>query len=576
MPLTKKTFIEAITEYRFFILVFLASMCLRILIPPYIVVNSPNDDFLGVMLAHSLIQGHWLGAWTPDLLSKPPAYPFYLAIVHFFRISPTIPMHVFYLAASFYVTSIILKNSPISSIFRRNLKKMVFLILAFNPAVFAGDFSKIYRISFSVVLVVAYFGLLFDLANRVNEYLNSKVQAPQFSNLFKKFWKPSMSLGFLYAISVLNRFESYWILVPSLVLLFIILITGSDFRIHFSNIHILSPRNLLRARLAGVLVLIGVVSYLIPIEVVSSTNKAVYGVSEIENFYSGNFAKAIKLWESVQNGKSPYSFIAVSRGQRDAIYPYSPAARQLSVVLDSSPNTGWKTFNCSMTRICDESGIWFPWELRTAAAQTGQIHNEQDFQRFFAGLSNEIEAACIHKQVKCGRLGSGPGSKAILDYPKHQIFNGLFKCLLSILNFDQVANLNRPDTGQNPGQLQIWRETIDFKYAVTSDNSTNWMALSDVIVFLKTIYIPLTDFLLVIALICLIIFWNRLRLLLRWFSIAILVGVLIFSLGLSMVEAASGFTIAYSLYALPIQPLVFLFIAVVGIAVCEVCKPSEK
>ena len=553
-----------------FILVLMASsLFLRILVPPTIVVNSPNDDYLGVMLAHALIHGHWLGAWSPDLLSKPPAYAFYLAVVHFFRVAPTIPMHMLYLVGALYAISTILNVTQLETKVKENLKKVLFLLFAFNPAVFAGDFSKIYRISLSTVLVVFYFGIILDLGRKISVFLSSCTSSNPPMLIFRVFWKPSITLGLLYAFSVLNRVESYWILVPTFIFLCPIVCSGLVANYKNSRPEIFRSTILFRAKFSAVLLLLSTLSYLVPIQLVSTINQSIYGVSEIENFYSGNYAKAIKLWESVQNGKSSLSFVAVSKGQREAIYSHSATALKLKPVLDSAPNTGWKTFNCNITKVCDESGAWFPWELRSAAMQTGEIHNEKEFQSFFSKLSSEIEAACNSHRVSCGRMGSGPGSKSVFDYPKHQIANGVFKSLLSVFNFDQAANLSRTDTGQDPRQLQIWRETIAFKYVTVPDDYSGWLAMNDAVRLLKTIYTPLINLLFAYLMGCLIYFWKRIRHLLRWYAVASLIGIVVFSIGLSIFDAASGFSIGYSLYALPIQPLILIFITSIGMGLLE-------
>ena len=564
-------------RHNYFILFLMtASLGLRILVPPTIVVNSPNDDYLGVMLAHSIIHGHWLGAWTPDLLSKPPAYAFYLAVVHFLRITPTIPMHLLYLVGSYYAISSVLDVTHIDAKLKENLKKIFFLIFAFNPAVFAGDFSKIYRISLSTVLVIFHFGLLAKLAKRVNTFRNLKGVSYSFKSIFWSFWKLTVALGLLYAVAILNRVESYWILIPTFIFLAKVIASGLWSHYRNSSPKIFQANFLNQTKLTVLLLILGAFAYLIPIQTVSLINKSVYGVAEIENFYSGSYSKAIKLWESVRDGRSSLSFVAVSKGQRAAIYPFSATARKMAPVLDSPVNTGWKTFNCEMTKVCDESGAWFPWELRSAAMQTGEIHTEKEFQKFFYKLSSEIEAACNSHRVNCGRIGSGPGAKSVFDYPKHQILNGIFKSLLSIFNFDQAANLSRVDTGHDPRQLQIWRETIEFQYVTIPDDYSGWLAMSDAIRFLKTIYTPLINLLFAFSFGCLIYFWRKINHLLRWYAVATLIGMVTFSIGLSIVEAASGFGIGYSLYALPIQPLNLIFISSVAVGLLENILQIDK
>ena len=74
---------------------------------------------------------------------------------------------------------------------------------------------------------------------------------------------------------------------------------------------------------------------------------------------------------------------------------------------------------------------------------------------------------------------------------------------------------------------------------------------------------------------CLIYFWTRVRSLLRWYAVTSLVGMVVFSMGLSIVDAASGFTIGYSLYALPIQPLILIFITSIGVGLIEIFSQKD-
>jgi len=145
------------------IFIFSSSLGLRWLIPAAIAPNTPNDDYLGVMLAHNLIQGHWFGGWTPDLLSKPPAYSFFLMVAHYFPVDPTVLIHLIYLLISllFLKFTVDFFNSPHKS--KEMFMRIGFLFLAFNPAVFAIDFSRIYRTSLDTLATFLFFTLFLKL-----------------------------------------------------------------------------------------------------------------------------------------------------------------------------------------------------------------------------------------------------------------------------------------------------------------------------------------------------------------------------------------------------------------------------
>ena len=420
------------------VLISLVSLVLRWLIPATIVPNSPNDDYLGVLLAHNLIHGQWLGAWTPNTLSKPPAYSFFLAIAHYIPVDPTLILHLFYLlVALLFINNLVNYFDKLH--YRKIFTHLAFLFFAFNPAVFANDFSRIYRTSLDTILVFLFFTLILKLVIFLKVIYLDGVGADWKKVKALKFLSLSVLLGLTFSLMILTRSEGYWVLVPTIPLVlgiwFISVLkngVGWQFWSKYKSISILVK-----------VFALALAAYLIPIGLVSAVNKSVYGISEIDNFYTGNYARAIKLWEGVENGKSQFSFIPVSKGQRASVYSVSPAALSLKPTLDGAPNTGWKSFNCSTTKICDESGSWFPWELRSAAIDNQHITSEVQFQQFFGVLADQISAACSTHQIKCGSTGSAPGSKPILSYPIHQLIDTTIKAFGSLFTNFMIQLLSQ-------------------------------------------------------------------------------------------------------------------------------------
>jgi hypothetical protein len=307
---------------------------------------------------------------------------------------------------------------------------------------------------------------------------------------------------------------------------------------------------------------IAVLSFLVPIGIVSEINKSAYGVSTIENYYSGNFARAINLWAGVENGKSDLSFVSVSKGQREAVYAVSPSAFSLKTILDGLPNTGWKTFNCSATKICDESGSWFPFELRSAAVSIHALQNEAQFQNFFGNLADEILEACASRRIICGSPGLAPAVKSLGSIPIHQLLDTSAKAFGSLFTVEQAINTSRPDNGQDAVQLQVWHSTVNFKYLIVLDDFSNWQGMANSIMFLRSIYQGILPILFVLGIFSLFIRRKGDGQILNWYALAVLSSILTFSGGLAIFEYALGFRASYSLYALPMQPLLLLFISV--------------
>jgi hypothetical protein len=240
----------------------------------------------------------------------------------------------------------------------------------------------------------------------------------------------------------------------------------------------------------------------------------------------------------------------------------SPSALSLKPVLDGPPNTGWKVFNCSYTQICDESGSWFPWELRTAAVSIGFIESEVQFQEFFGRLAEEIEEACNSQKISCGRPGFSPASKSLDSYQIPQLLDASTKAIGSLFSVEQAMNVGRPDNGQDPTQLEIWSSTVNSNYLIVADEFSNWKSMASSVTFLRNIYQGLLPMLFMIAVFSLFVPRRGAGRLLNWYAFAILGSIAVFAGGLAIFEASLGFRVVYSLYALPIQPLLLLFITV--------------
>jgi len=446
-----------------------------------------------------------------------------------------------------------------------------FLFLAFNPAVFAIDFSRIYRTSLDTLATFLFFTLFLKLLTLLRDiYFSGNQLVWKYTSIKKYFWL-GVTLGLTYSIMVLTRYEAIWALIATTpVLLAVWILSISKNGISWK----------LKSKYRSVIILINLfviatVACLIPIGVISSINKSVYGVFQVENYFSGNFARAITLWEGVQNGKSGLSFIPVSKGQREAVYEVSPAAQSLKPTLDGPPNTGWKVYNCAATGVCDESGGgWFPWELRSAAVDANHIRTEVEFQEFFGRLAREIASACKSELISCGQPGIAPGAKPILDYSPHQLLDTAVKALGSLFTVEQAANVTHGDNGQDSAQLKVWHSTIHFKYLIVTKNLDNWMGMGNTITFLRNIYqnlIPITFILVIFFLFTRQEFINRIS---KYYLFSLLTGLIVYSGGMAVLESSLGFNPGYSFYALPMQPLLLMFI-LFGIAAIT-NRPQEN
>ena len=514
--------------------IFFSSLILRFFIPPNIAYNSPHDDLLGVQIANSFSRGEWFGGWNNRTLAKPPGYSIYLSIIHFTKISPVLVTHILYLLTSLYFIFLLISIFHVSKNHIKTFSRLVLLFFAFNPAVLGGAFSRVYRVSLNTVLAMLFACLLLH----ISVYLSKKMVLHN----NKKFILICMSIGFTYAGMTLTRSEAFWILIPALTFLLA----------HFLINKKINAKNYFLILIAAL------IGFSIPIVAISSLNKSVYGIYQTEDFFSGEFASTYKNWSSIENGQDPRPSISISKKQRNAVYEISATAKSLSPYLETPPNTGWKTHNCNAIKICDESGIWFPWELRDAAVATGQISNAVQFQDFFKRINLDIERACNSKILKCGPKGFAPGAPSFDKLPKRQIVDVSIKAIISMLNFDSAAEGDRPSATTDEMLYREWSKIIDVKNQPVVGLSNSWLGLTSILELLRKIYSGI--FYATIPILAFLAIRKKPKSEINQYMLLGFLGtaVSIYCAGIAVTEISAGFPIGLTLYMLPAQPLFWM------------------
>ncbi len=549
-------------------LIFAGSLFLRWGVPANIITNSPHDDFLGVDLARNILNGNWLGEWNNRTLLKPPGYSIYLALIYPFRLDPVVFLHFLILIVLLVFSLYASNNFPATSLSTKFKARVIFAFLAFNPALLGGDFSRVYRVSLNtfaiLIFVTTIFYLIIKFGSLRSDLLTGNASHVDRRSKQKIYFVFGIS-GFSYALMVLTRTEAFWLALP---LLGIISLYGI-------SLVILRKKSslILRKKLRSVLGILGVggliavtTSY-IPIGLVQQANLNKYQVTLVENFTTGQFSRAIALWQSVEvpGEVKPFS-VPVSTKGRQAVYKVSKIASDLSPYLDGPPNTGWKTFNCQATQICDESGGgWFPFELRDAMVTAKNVSSEADFQRYFKELADDIQSACSDGKLKCGAKGTAPGVVSITSMPKKQLIENASRVFRSWLNLEQALNTDRPDTSNEPSQVAIWSSVVNAEKVVAIGPNEEWKVFGGLIGTLKSIYFYILNIGFVFALIGLLKpVRDRTDFSSRFVPLYLLSSLIIFSFGIGVLSIAWGFPAGLSIYALPAQP-VFLMFIVLGI-----------
>ncbi len=544
-----KTFAQSrFIEYAALAVAFAISMSLRALIPAHVMPGTVNDDLLGVWLANNIIHGEWLGSWNIDTFAKPSGYPIFLAACNFLNLNPVIVLHLIYLLLSLIFTYVALNLSG-GQLRKKSTLFVIgsFSFLAFNPAMLANEFSRIYRTSLFTVLVYA-FTLLITF---ILKYLYQQLQSANnfFSKKTFKLLVFSVAAGMVYGLMTITRSDSVWILIGPILGAALLFFNNKN-----KNLSSKSKINLYHASAAIVSTL--VVFYLaaaIPQELVRAKNYQYYGIGITEDFYTGEFAQAWRGLTRIQISGNGPDFIAVSKKQREIAYSISPSFATLKPILDGAPNTGWKVYSCLETKICDDSGGWFPWELRTAASITHKIDSAPKFQAFFGQVALDIEAACKERKILCGRSSISTGSKPILEYNKMELIKNSFRVPPSLLNLEQSENISLPSSFTKPRERDLWLSVLNLKTSNFQD-TTNGRIARGILNALHDVYRVICPIFFVLALISFGYFRKSSALWLANFG-SVLTSLLLYTIVIGLLQSSVGFRVDLALYALPIQPL---------------------
>jgi hypothetical protein len=529
-----------------YIILVIVSLILRALIPPNVVYGSPHDDLLGVLTAEHILNGDWLGLWNNRSLLKPPGYSYFLVLCHYLNITPHLALHILYIIVSLYFIYIL------GLMFRKSYSKLLqislFAFLILNPYLFTQDFSRIYRLSLHTFQVYLFFVIIIHL---YIFYLGLDKKLIRFQNSINLDGKQSMlvykifalSLGFTYSSLVLSRVEAFWILYPAFFLLLVLIISLIFKKKYYVIRSILS------------VLFVFIIAWQVPIAAVKQINSVRYQSSAIENYYSGEFARAIRLWTSVV-GTETLS-VPISKEKREKVYRISNVAFEVSKYLEIPPNTGWKIFNCQQTGECDESGPWFSFMLRDAVVDHFKVTNESDFQEKFKEIADDIENACIQGKLQCENVVALGGSPNILKIPIDLMISNLSKYVMGLINLNSATQVNFAIKYSSIGEASTWKSITGIDTSLTNTSPSNQKLIEDIIEINSNLF----RFLYFI-LSCLLLFslvqkfkLNLNYLLPKILLLYILICLILFGLGMAVFSATSNNSADNSLYTLPSTPL---------------------
>lgn len=323
--------------------------------------GAPIDDELMFRAAQNITAGQWLGPYDWMTLSKHMFFPVWAALCH--------ALHIPYLAAGqiLVCTAALVCTFAFAPVLRRNKSRLVlFLLLAFNPAVSAEFTLRFYRDNIFPALCMLFFAGICGYALRC--------RAPLCKGLP---WLVLAGVGF--ACAWLTREDGTWLMPFALVGSIILAITA------------------LRDKTPATQKVLRCVALLVPFAVLwvgiwgfSAINQAYYGVFTVSDFSSGSFAEAMGAMNRVKEEKwTPR--VSVPESVRRQLYREVPDLAPLEQWLEMDSQLRNSYLNPVLQ---DYQAGSFYWVVRKAAAQEGIYDTAPRAQAYWQQVANQINAKC--------------------------------------------------------------------------------------------------------------------------------------------------------------------------------------
>ncbi len=354
----------------------------------YVTTDELIDSTLQVNQAISITSGHWLGNYSPYLLTKGLSFPFFLVFNHLIGLPFNWALAIFNLG-----TVIILILVIIPFVNKKSLVVTTLLAcLLFNPLMFELSTARTYRDA------TAYASMILLLAWVVGFVFNSNVAFRKSSFVTSVI---AGAIGFPYWVNL--REDSAWI-YPFIVVAFGVSIVTALLK------KVASRKWLMRISL-----LIFLPLFILGVEdlCIAGMNRHYYGRFVVNEYTSKDFKTAIGTMSAVKTNSWVIN-VPVNTAARKQMYKYVPAFKKLKPYLDENRKDGMDFFKdigvAEPSLGHDYQGGWFPWAYRGAVAKAGYAHNSAQFKRY-----NERLVKQLLKAEKEGKIsGSGKARSSLV------------------------------------------------------------------------------------------------------------------------------------------------------------------
>ena len=396
------------------------------------------DDALYVRYANSILKRNWLGDYLLQgnlTLAKPPGFALFLSLSYIVHIPFTVLVQVLVVISALSILKCLVWIGA-----NKQASSAGYCFTIFSPIWFGFDSSRVYRDSFlaSLMLAVIAMTLRMLVCFKEETYKTKKVS----------FFATAISFGVTISLIRITKnveFAIYVFIVFNALLL------------------VKNSRKAMAERIKILVIAMGVliISMNSLTLVVKQLNRVNYGVAITENYTSGQFPKAMSVIASVVD-VNQRKYVPITQEMRKSIYRVSPTFRKLERFLELPDGVGWRSQPCSSPlKICDETALWAPWELRDAVVSAGLADNASQFEKTFGDISKEIIRGCKSKMIECGDRGVAPGIGPIREISLRHMVESTSITVRQIFELAGSGGVSASfDPGVEEQEIKFWKETV--------------------------------------------------------------------------------------------------------------------
>lgn len=331
---------------------------------------APIDDNFMFTSAQSIAAGEWFGEYNYLTLSKHAFFAVWLAFLHIIRVPFMVGN-----AALWALASAVCAMAFAPEIKKNWARLFVYAGLLYNPAVWAGFSTRIYRDSIFPSLCMLFFGCVAAVGLRYKQPVKS------FAGWLVGY---GVSFGLIY----LSREDGVWVLpfaAAAFVVITILWIAEKQPRIIARAVCLVLPFALSAAVVAGY----------------CGMNYKYYGRFIVSDFTSKEFKDAYGALMSIKH-ENWHPLIAVPQDVREKLYDEVPSFAFMEQALEE-PILKNGYFR---KELGDFQSGGFYWAVRTALQNNGYYETPEKAEEYYETLRAEIEQAVQEGRLQADKLYS--------------------------------------------------------------------------------------------------------------------------------------------------------------------------